>query len=275
MSHPHIGFIGLGSQGGPMAQRIAEAGFSLTVWARRREALAPFEAKGAHVADGPAALAAVCDVVCICVVDDLGVAELSDQIIPAMKPGALLIIHSTILPQSCEVLAARCAAAGVLLLDAPVSGGGQAAAAGKLTVLCGGSAEAFAAGQAVLASFAGAIVHLGPAGTGQRAKIVNNALMAAHMGLAHAALATGEGLGISRSALAELIKVSSGRSFGFEVYARLPEPAAFSHGAQLLVKDVDLLAAIAPEQPGTAALRDAAIPFLSAATGKTIKGPAQ
>jgi 3-hydroxyisobutyrate dehydrogenase len=88
--------------------------------------------------------------------------------------------------------------------------------------------------------------------------------------LAHAAMDSGASLGIDRSALADLIKVSSGRSFGFEVYARLPQPAAFAHGAGLLVKDVNLLTAIAPDSIGTAHLRAAATPFLTAATGEDL-----
>lgn len=270
MTKPTIGFIGLGSQGGPMAERILDTGFPLYIWARRVAALEPFAAKGAIAADTPAHMAAQCDIVCLCVVNDAGVAELAEQILPAMKPGGLLVIHSTILPESCEALAARCAAAGIDFLDAPVSGGGPAAAAGTLTVMCGGTVEAYAAAAPVFASFAGAVVHLGPAGSGQRAKIVNNALMAANMGLAHAAMDSGASLGIDRSALADLIKVSSGRSFGFEVYARLPQPAAFAHGAALLVKDVNLLTAIAPDSIGTAHLRAAATPFLTAATGEDL-----
>lgn len=265
------GFIGLGSQGGPMAERMLEAGYPLTVWARRPEALEPFLAKGASAAATPADLAAGADHVGLCVVDDAGVAQIVDQLIPAMKPGSLLAIHSTILPESCEALAERCAQHGVLFLDAPVSGGGPAAAAGKLTVMCGGTEQAFAKARPVFESFAGALVHLGPAGSGQRAKIVNNALMAANMGLAQAALGAGEALGIDRTALAELIKVSSGRSFGFEVYARLPTPAAFAHGAPLLMKDVKLLGAILPAHPGQQALRDAAATFLADATGENVK----
>jgi 3-hydroxyisobutyrate dehydrogenase-like beta-hydroxyacid dehydrogenase len=264
------GFIGLGSQGGPMAERILAAGYPLTVWARRPEALEPFTAQGAVAAGSVAELGAACDLIGVCVVDDAGVAAICDALIPAMRPGGLLVIHSTILPESCEALAERCAARGVQFLDAPVSGGGPAAAAGKLTVMCGGDADAFARARPVFESFAGAVVHLGPVGSGQRAKIVNNALMAANMGLAHAALAAGEALGIERGALAELIKVSSGRSFGVEVYARLPSPQAFAHGAPLLVKDVKLLAAVLPHHAGVETLREAASGFLSAAIGQDI-----
>jgi 3-hydroxyisobutyrate dehydrogenase len=258
------GFIGLGSQGGPMAERQLAAGFPLTVWARRAEALEPFVARGATAAASVAELAATCDHVAICVVDDAGVAAIADQVIPAMRPGSLLAIHSTILPASCEALAARCGERGIAFLDAPVSGGGGGAAAGTLTVMCGGSEAAFAQARPVFDSFAGLCVRLGEVGAGQRAKLVNNALMAASMGLAHAALAAGEALGVDRAALIELVKVSSGRSFGFEVYARLPQPLGPWLGSSLLIKDVNLLTGTLPDSPDAAALARAADSFFAA-----------
>lgn len=245
-----------------MAGRMLAAGFPLTVWARRTVALEPLVAAGAKAVNTVADLARAADHVGICVVNDAGVTELCDVLIPEMKPGSLLAIHSTILPETCETLEVRCAARGIRFVDAPVSGGGGAAAAGKLTVMCGGVPEAFDRARPVFESFAGTIVHLGPAGAGQRAKIVNNALMAAHMGLAHAALATGDALGIEKSALAALIGQSSGRSFGFEVYARLPDPSAFEHGARLLQKDVDLLEAISDGRQEAAAISECASLFL-------------
>lgn len=263
-------FIGLGQQGGPMAERMMAAGYPLAVWARRAEALAHFVEAGATAAPSLSELAVNADHIGICVIDDAGVTAICSDVIPAMKAGSLLAIHSTILPESCEELAKRCGEAGVEFLDAPVSGGGDAAAAGTLTVMCGGSAVAFEQARPVFQSFAGTLVHLGPAGSGQRAKIVNNALMAANMGLAHAALGAGADLGIDRKALGELIKSSSGRSFSFEVYARLPSPAAFVHGAPLLVKDVNLLRNILPDSEEAALLRDTAKTFLEAATGKPL-----
>jgi 3-hydroxyisobutyrate dehydrogenase-like beta-hydroxyacid dehydrogenase len=226
--------------------------------------LAPLVALGAQACANMAELAARADHIGICVLDDAGVMAICAELIPAMRPGSLLAIHSTILPESCEALAGRCAERGIAFVDAPVSGGGGAAAAGTLTVMCGGSDAAVAQADPILRTFAGAVVHLGPAGTGQRAKIVNNALMAANMGLAHAALRAGEALGIDRTALAELIKLSSGRSFAMEVYARLPSPAAFTHGAPLLRKDTDLLNAIAPAVPEVRVLSTAADLFLDA-----------
>ncbi|TCM14606.1 3-hydroxyisobutyrate dehydrogenase-like beta-hydroxyacid dehydrogenase [Novosphingobium sp. PhB165] len=258
-------FIGLGSQGGPMAERMLAAGFPLTVWGRRREALQPFAEKGAVLAENVAALGAAADHVGICVVDDAGVAEVCNALVPSMRPGSLLAVHSTILPESCEALAAICEARRIAFVDAPVSGGGGAATAGTLTVMCGGSAAAFEQARPIFKAFAGTLVHLGGAGAGQRAKIVNNALMAANMGNAHAAIEAGRALGMAPEALKDLIKASSGRSFGFEVYARLPEPKAFSHGAALLRKDVDLLRAILPDGSDTRTLGEAADHFLEEA----------
>lgn len=267
MAREVIGFIGVGSQGAPMAHRIVDAGLPLVVWARRPEVLEPYTAKGATAAASVAELGAQCDHVGVCVVTDADVLQVCDQLIPAMKPGCRVAIHATILPETCIALEARCAERGIALIDAPVSGGKPGAEAGTLTVMCGATQAAFDAARPVFETFGKLIVLLGAAGSGQRAKIVNNSLMAANMGLAHAALAAGEALGISRAALAELVNASSGRSAGFEIYARLPSPAAFSIGAPLLTKDVGLLKAVLPDHDGAEVLRAAAEPFLTAATG--------
>ncbi len=261
-----IGFIGIGSQGGPMAMRIADAGMPLTVWARRAEAVQPYLAKGAKAAASIAELGAACDHVGLCVVNDDDVMQVCDQLIPAMKAGSRIAIHSTVLPESVIALEKRCAAAGIQLIDAPVSGGAPAAGAGTLTVMCGASQSAFDAAKPVFETFGKLIVLLGKPGAGQRAKIVNNSLLAATMGLAHAALGAGETMGVRRSALAEIIKQSSGRSMGFEIYARLPSPKAFEIGAPLLVKDVALLGVVLPDDRNAEVLRAAAADFLAAAT---------
>jgi len=90
-------------------------------------------------------------------------------------------------------------------------------------------------------------------------------LMAATMGLSHAALSAGDALGVDRAALAALIKQSSGRSFAFEVYAALPSPAVFSMGAALLAKDVGLLVKALEADPNAGVLAAAAAHFLAAA----------
>jgi 3-hydroxyisobutyrate dehydrogenase len=159
-------------------------------------------------------------------------------------------------------LARQAGSRGISLIDAPVSGGGPAAAVGKLTVMVGGDESAVAAARSIFESFAGVIVHLGGVGAGLKAKLVNNALMAANMALAHQALAAGSALGIDRAALVQLVKVSSGHSYAFDVYARMPDPRAFGHGARLLSKDVRLLGEVLGAEPSFMVLRDAAVPFL-------------
>jgi 3-hydroxyisobutyrate dehydrogenase-like beta-hydroxyacid dehydrogenase len=259
------GFIGLGSQGAPMAQRMIDAGFPVTLWARRPETLEPYRGTAASFAADVAELGAQVQHVGICVVDDAGVRQVCEALIPAMDPGGLIAIHSTILPQTCQALARQAAERGIALVDAPVSGGEPAAKAGALTVMVGGTAEAVAQARPVFETFGQLIVHLGEVGAGQHAKLVNNSLMAANMGVAQHALSAGEVLGVDRAALVELIKASSGRSFGFEVFARLPTPAAFKHGAALLAKDVRLLGEVLGDDPGAAGLDAAAKPFLDAA----------
>ena len=106
MAEASIGFIGLGSQGAPMAERMLQAG-RLMVWARRPESAAELVAKGAAMAASVEELGAACRHVGVCVVDDAGVMDVCDRLIPAMRPGAVLAIHSTILPQTCEELERR------------------------------------------------------------------------------------------------------------------------------------------------------------------------
>jgi 3-hydroxyisobutyrate dehydrogenase len=258
-----IGFIGLGSQGGPMAERLIAAGHDVVLWARRAESLDPYRQTAAAYADSVAELGAQCGVVAVCVVDDAGVEAVCADLLASMAPGGIVVIHSTIHPATCITLADRAEAAGLHLVDAPVSGGGGGAAAGTLTVMLGGDADSVAAVKPFLAAFAGLVVHLGPVGAGQNAKLINNTLMAANMALAHNALLAADAIGMSRAALAELVQASSGRSFGFEVAARLPSPGAFAHGGALLTKDVRLLGAVMGDDLAYAVLRDTAAPFLA------------
>jgi 3-hydroxyisobutyrate dehydrogenase-like beta-hydroxyacid dehydrogenase len=198
----------------------------------------------------------------VCVLDDAGVRQVCGELIPAMRPGSRIAIHSTVHPDTVVELAAQAAARQISLLDAPVSGGGPAAAARTLTVMVGAAEEVFAAARPIFETFGGLIVRVGDVGAGQMAKLVNNALMAAHVAMAHYGLAAAASLGLDRAALAEIIKASSGRSYGFEVYSRLPTPSAFGHGATLLAKDVRLLGEVLGADPAYAPFRDVVAPFL-------------
>jgi 3-hydroxyisobutyrate dehydrogenase-like beta-hydroxyacid dehydrogenase len=257
------GFIGLGDQGAPIARRMIDAGLALILWARRAETLAPFAGTSVEIATNVAELGAKAEHVGICVVDDVGVREICAALIPAMREGGRIVIHSTIHPNTCIELAKQAKARGLNLIDAPVSGGGAAARAGALTLMVGGDAATIAAARPVFETFSRLILHLGGVGAGQSAKLINNALMAAHVALAHNALEGGAKLGLDRDALVELINASSGRSFGFEAYAGLPGVQAFAHAANLLAKDVRLLGeALGADDPAFTAIRDTAKPVL-------------
>ncbi len=168
--------------------------------------------------------------------------RLAARTLPHCRRGTILVIFSTVHPNTCRAVAARAASQGVDVIDAPVSGGADAARAGRLTVMLGGDAVACAAVTPLLESFAATIVRLGMVGAGQIAKLVNNALMAANLALAANALDIGMALGLERNVLHHAIASSSGGSFALDRVARLPTPATFGAGAALLAKDLGLLA---------------------------------
>jgi len=263
------GFIGLGSQGGPMARRIVEAGFELVLWARRPESLAPFADTAATYASDVAELGRQVEFCGVCVVDDNGVKEVVGQLLPVMSGGSIIAIHSTVAPSLCIALAEQAAAKGIILIDAPVSGGGQAAEAGELTVMIGGDRSAPDRLRAVFETYSSTVIYLGEVGAGQFAKLVNNTMMAANLAIADHSLSVAKALGLEPDAFIELVKISSGRSFAFDVRARMGDAGDFSHGARLLEKDVGLLGeSLKKDNASYAAMRDTANQFLTVALNK-------
>ncbi|MEV5831662.1 NAD(P)-dependent oxidoreductase [Spirillospora sp. NPDC052242] len=245
-----VGFVGLGSQGGPMARRIVEAGHPTTLWARRPDSLAPFADTAAKTAASPAAMAADCDVACVCVVDDAGVEQVvagDDGILAGLAEGGVIVVHSTVHPDTCRRLADLAAARNVAVVDAPVSGGGPAAAEGRLLVMAGGDDAAVERCRPVFATYADPIVHLGPLGSGQLTKLLNNVLFTANLATAAGALSLGRSLGVDPARLAEVVAHGSGASFALGRVAAAGgtlDPLAARAGA-LLQKDARLLAAVA------------------------------
>jgi 3-hydroxyisobutyrate dehydrogenase len=245
-----VGFIGLGSQGAPMARRIVDAGYPVTLWARRPATLEPFAGTPAKVADSPADLAASSDLVCICVVSDADVEEVvagERGVLAGLGTGGVIAVHSTVHPDSCRRLAGQAEALGMRLIDAPVSGGGPAAAAGRLLVMAGGDEATVEFCRPVFATYGDPIVHLGPVGAGQVTKLLNNVLFTAHLGAAASLLGLGQALGIDPLRLAGVISHGSGNSFALERVAAaggtLEQIAG--HAGPLLRKDVGLIADLA------------------------------
>jgi 3-hydroxyisobutyrate dehydrogenase len=245
-----VGFIGLGSQGAPMARRIVDGGFELTLWARRPASLQPYADTAAKTAGSPAELAAASDLVCLCVVGDDDVREVlygDTGVLAGLAPGALIAIHSTVHPDTCREIAEKAVAQNVSVIDAPVSGGAPAVEQGKLLVMVGGAESDVEKARPVFATYADPIVHLGPLGSGQVTKILNNLLFTANLGSALSTLELGESLGIPRVRLAEVLNGGSATSKALgsiSMFGGTVEGLAPIAGA-LLQKDVRHAASIA------------------------------
>lgn len=267
VSSIRCGFIGLGSQGAPIARRMIDAGFLTTLWARRAETLEPYRETPATFASTIEDVGSGADHVGICVVNDDDVREVCGRLLPVMRPGSVIAIHSTVHPDTCREVARQAKVRGVDLIDAPVSGGSPAAEAGVLTLMLGGDEQIIAKAMPVFESFGKLIVRLGDVGAGQHVKLINNSLLVANLGLAHVALEAGKLLEIDKEKLLELLLASSGRSFALEVLSRMESPAGFRHGGALLRKDLRLLSELLADRHDAAAqLAHAADPFLAAAS---------
>jgi 3-hydroxyisobutyrate dehydrogenase len=245
-----VGFIGLGSQGAPMARRIVDAGFPLTLWARRAQSLQPFEDTAATTASTPAALAEASTIVCLCVTADDDVLEVvdgPDGVLSGLAAGGTLMVHSTVHPETCIGLHRLGADKGITVLDAPVSGGGPAAAQGTLLVMVGGDEAGLDRARPVLATFGDPILHVGDIGAGQTAKLVNNLMFTAQLALSLEAFALADDLGLDRGAMGQVFERGSGASRaasmvcapGFDI-SRLGRVAG-----PLLRKDVNLITDVA------------------------------
>ena len=240
---PKVGFIGVGNQGAPIARRIIDAGYEVTLWARRPEALAPFADTPARIAPTVAALGAACEVVGVCVFADADVDEVvagPGGLLGAMRPGGVILIHSTAHPDLCRRLADQGAAIGVTVLDAPVSGGPVRAAAGEMAVMVGGPRDAYDRAAPILRTFASAVERLGPVGSGQVCKLLNNAVMTINLAGAFGCLETGEALGLDRSALLRMLTAGSGQSFALEEVGARTGRDRFRITEPRLRKDVSL-----------------------------------
>ena len=175
-----VGFVGLGTMGAAMAANLARAGFPLTVWNRTPGRAGPLLALGAVEASSPREVARASDVVVTCVTDSPQVAEVlfgSDGLAEGLAPGSLFIDCSTISPASAREMGARLKDHGVAMLDAPVSGGSEGAVAGTLTIMVGGEPTDVERAHDVLHAMGRTVTHLGPIGSGQVAKAVNQVIL--------------------------------------------------------------------------------------------------
>jgi 3-hydroxyisobutyrate dehydrogenase len=175
-----VGFVGIGIMGQGMVRNLARAGFKPLIWNRTRSRLDVLVAEGFEVAANPAAVAAACDVVVTCVSDtpDVESVILGDRgIIEGVRAGSLVIDMSTISPQATVEIGRRLTERDVRMLDAPISGGSEGAAKGTLSIMVGGEAEQVERAMPFFQAMGKAITHVGPLGSGQRVKLVNQILV--------------------------------------------------------------------------------------------------
>ena len=229
-----ISFLGLGVMGAPMARHLAKAGHNVTVYNRTSaKAAAWVAAHGGNSAATPAKAASDAEVVIACVGADADLRAVTlghDGAFAAMAPGTLFIDHTTVSAAIARELAVAGAARQLHVVDAPVSGGQAGAENGVLTIMCGGTDAAYDAAEPVMAAYAKRIGHMGPAGSGQLTKMVNQLCIAGVLqGLAEG-LAFGKAAGLDLEQVVEVISKGAAQSWQMDNRAPTMAKGEFDFG---------------------------------------------
>jgi 3-hydroxyisobutyrate dehydrogenase len=214
MSVESIGFIGLGIMGRSMAINLVSAGERVVVWNRTASRTEELISSGADAASSPAEVARTCDVVLICVSDTPDVEAVvfgADGVAEGLRPGSLVVDHSTISPAATTEFADRVNALDAHWLDAPISGGSEGAANGTLSIMVGGDPEQLARVMPQLEIMGTTITHVGPQGAGQLVKAVNQILVVVNQLAVSEALLLAEAGGLD---LAAALKAVEGGAAG-------------------------------------------------------------
>ena len=215
-----IGIIGLGAMGKGMATSLRRAGYLVHACDVQPEAAQAFAAEGGVACASPAEVAAHCEVVVSVVVN----AAQTEAVLfgergaaAALRRGSVFVMCSTVDPNWSITLESRLAETGILYLDAPISGGAAMAAAGQMTMMTAGRAEAYAKVGAALDAMAAKVYRMGDkAGAGSKVKIINQLLAGVHIAAAAEAMALGIREGVDAKAIYEVITNSAGNSWMFE-----------------------------------------------------------
>ncbi len=239
-----IGFIGLGNMGGPMAANLAKAGHEVTGFD-----MADVSIDGVTMAASAEETATGRDVVITMLPNGQILRAVADQVIPVMQRGAVLLDCSTVDVESARAVATQAQSAGLLALDAPVSGGVGGAQAGTLTFMVGGDEAGFNIAKELFDIMGNKAVHCGPSGNGQAAKICNNMILGATLIVTCEAFALADKLGLDRQAMFDVVSTSSGYSWSMNAYCPAPgigpqSPADNGYqpgfAADLMLKDLRL-----------------------------------
>ena len=262
MTDTRTGWIGLGAMGAPMAAHLAAAGRLGGIWNRTAARAQTFAGEhGVATADTAGDLAAGCERLFVCVSADRDLLVVIETVADRLPAGAVVIDHSTVAPATARSAAERLAARDIAFLDAPVSGGVEGARKGALSVMIGGDEQVVAAMRPWLDCYAARVTHLGPAGSGQAGKAVNQVLVA---GIAEAVcegLALAERLELPPERLLPLLESGAAANWFLEHRGRSMLADRFDEGFKLslLVKDLEICHRLAEELPARLPLTEMAL----------------
>ena len=244
-----ITVLGLGNMGGPMAANLVKAGHQVTGFDLSQHALDEAKAAGLAIASDLKAAVRDAEIVITMLPAGKHVRAVWSAVLGSAPKGALFIDSSTVDVESARAVHQLADTAGMLSLDAPVSGGTGGAKGATLTFMCGGSDDAFAKGKPVLEAMGKKIVHCGGNGAGQAAKICNNMILGISMVAVAEGFALAEKLGLSSQALFDVASTSSGQCWSLTTYCPVPGPVPTSpannsykpgFAASLMLKDMKL-----------------------------------
>lgn len=230
--------------GGPMISRLTDAGFDVRALVRNAEKRSAVQALGADAVTTTSAVAEDADAVVVCVFTDEQVKEvcLEGDLLAAMKPGSVLVIHTTGSPDTAKAVASVADRYFIEVLDAPLSGGPHDVAAGQVTLFVGGGDDAVAQVAPILATYADPVLHVGATGAGQWVKLINNALFAAQIGLVAEAIELGSRVGIPESTLLQALPHGSGTSSALDKIAAAGSASTFiGFVGDFIGKDVEVI----------------------------------
>lgn len=236
------GFIGLGSMGAAMARNLAKTGRLEAVWNRTAgtaELLAN-EVGVVHAAS-PAGLAERVEVVLLCVSADGDVLAVIEHLLPALKPGQIVVDLSTVSRETAVAAARRVRATGADFLDAPVTGGMEGARNATLAIMVGGEATTLERVRPILAAMGTRIVHMGKVGMGQSAKAVNQVMCAGINEAVTEALAFGAGLGLDMDKVIEVVSGGAAGNWFLEKRGPTMTRGTFAPGFKLALHQKDLV----------------------------------
>ncbi len=239
MTTQKLTFVGIGLMGAPMATRLAQAGFDVTAWNRtpaKAEALRP---AGVRPQGELAAAVAGADIVISMLEAGAVVGQVMDAALPAMKPGALWIDMSSTQQGEALAFAARIDALGLRFIDAPVSGGVAGATAGTLAIMAGGSMQDYAQAEPVLAAM-GRPMLVGPAGSGQVAKLCNQLIVGGTLNIVAEALLLAQAAGADPAAVRAAIRGGFAESRILEMHGQRMLDRNFMPGGQVKSQLKDL-----------------------------------